>query len=188
MHTINRSYTCTCVQLHWVPYNTMHSSSTTLLLLALFIYEVSSVSWNTEAASGMNEEQFFMTAYLGTYCGAFGSWVLLLGIVAGYCKCTARERTHGLNSLGKMDFESFEQSMIVNLRAFGRFVVLCLFACHGWLAYLYFVSEEPLIAPFFGIARPLLCFLIAVFGWFSDSHPMFRWIVSDIFFIFLFLH
>ena len=134
--------------------------------------------WNPQAASGMDEEDFFLTAYLGTYCGAFGSWLLVLSTVAVYCKCTASHRQHGLNALGKMNFESFEQSMILHLRTFGRFSILCLFACHGWLAYLYFASQEPLVAPFFGIARPLVCFLIAVFGWFADSHPLFRWIVS----------
>ena len=68
--------------------------------------------------------------------------------------------------------------MFSKLRIFGRFVVFCLFGCHGWLAYLYFISQEPLVGPFFGIARPLLAFLVAVFGWFADSHPLFRWIFS----------
>ena len=40
------------------------------------------------------------------------------------------------------------------------------------------MSQEPLVGPFFGIARPLLAFLVAVFGWFADSHPLFRWIFS----------
>ena len=134
--------------------------------------------WNPEAADGMNEQTFFLTAFLGTYCGAFGSWLLVLISVAVYCKCTASHRAQGLTALGTMNFESFEQSMIMHLRTFGRFAILCLFVCHGWLAYLYFVSQEPLVAPFFGIARPLTSFLVAVFGWFADSHPLFRWIVS----------
>ena len=158
---------------------TIYSSMILIILLLIVVAPGEAVTpWNVQAAGMMEEDQFFLTAYLGTYCGAFGAWLLVLFGVALYCKCTASERTHGLNAAGRMDYESFEQSMIVHLRFFGRIIIFGLFGCHGWLAYLYFVSQEPLVAPFFGIARPLLCFLIAVFGWFADSHPMFRWIVS----------
>ena len=159
------------------------SSMFVVLLLTISISIVHTAEpWNENAASGMKEGQFFLTAYLGTYCGAFGSWLLVLGGVALYCKCTASNRSQGLRPDGKMNFESFEQSMIMHLRSFGRFSIICLFVCHGWLGYLYYISQEPLVTPFFGIARPLSSFLIAVFGWFADSHPMFRWIVSLKFF------
>ena len=74
-------------------------------------------TWNTNAADGMNEKEFFVTAYLGTYCGAFGGWLLILGSVALYCRYTASSRRHGLNQYnGSVNFESFEQSMIVKVR------------------------------------------------------------------------
>ncbi len=135
------------------------------------------LQWHAAAAGGRDEDDFFVLVYLSTYGSAFGSWLLALVLAAAYCRCTAGSRMGGVDALGGHDFESFEQSLIVTLRTFGRASVLGLLACHGWLAYLYFDAEEEITAPFFGIARPLLCILVASFGWFSDSHPLFRWVV-----------
>ena len=136
-------------------------------------------SLDTRSASVREDENStFVLIFLSTYGAGLGSWLLVLGAVAVYCKMTAQRRAYGLNEDGRVNFESFEQSMIVRLRMFGRAAITALIGCHVWLAYLYFNVEEPLVAPFFGIARPILCFLVAVFGWFADSHPLFRWIFA----------
>lgn len=124
--------------------------------------------WQPRAAGGLDEDPFFLTVFLSTYGAAVAAWLLVLGGVAGYSRL----------SRPQLDFALFEQSMILRLRVFGRGSVLGLIGCHGWLAYLYFQAEEPLVAPFFGVARPLLCVLVAAFGWFADSHPLFRWVFA----------
>ena len=92
-------------------------SSSFLVFAASPTTSSSATTWNTKAADGMNEKEFFLTSYLGTYCGAFGGWLLILGSVALYCRCTASSRRHGLNQYnGSVNFESFEQSMIVKVR------------------------------------------------------------------------
>ena len=57
-----------------------------------------------------------------------------------------------------------------------RFVIFCVVVSQIVLIYLYWYSEEPLIAPYYGIARPFVGLIPCLFGLFSDSHPMFRWI------------
>ena len=57
-----------------------------------------------------------------------------------------------------------------------RFIIFCLVISQFMLVYIYWYSEEPLIAPYYGIARPFVGLIPCLFGLFSDSHPMFRWI------------
>jgi hypothetical protein len=58
----------------------------------------------------------------------------------------------------------------------GRFIIALLVASQFLLLYIYWYSEEPLIPPYYGIARPFVGLIPCLFGVFSDSHPMFRWI------------
>ena len=132
--------------------------------------------WNENYPGGREEDDFFRLVFLSTYGAAVASWLLALGGVAVYCRLTAPHRSAGSYADGQVNFASFEQSMIVRLRVLGRASVFGLIGCHGWLAYLYYAADERLVAPFFGVARPFVCVLMAVFGWFADSHPLFRWV------------
>ena len=78
-----------------------------------------SSTWQSAAASGLEEDPYFVTVYLSTYGAALASWLLVLGAVTAYCRLAAPRRVYGLNADSKVNFESFEQSMIVNLRVFG---------------------------------------------------------------------
>ena len=76
-------------------------------------------SWQKLAANDLDEDAYFLIVYLSTYGAALGSWLLVLGVVTAYCRLAAPRRVYGLNADSKVNFESFEQSMIVNLRVFG---------------------------------------------------------------------
>ena len=98
---------------------------------------------------------------------------------ATYCGCTSRAWVVLFRSLSCIFARAVggaEDSTTV--RKWCRFVIFCVVVSQIVLIYLYWYSEEPLIAPYYGICpAPLFVGLIpCLFGLFSDSHPMFRWI------------
>jgi hypothetical protein len=95
------------------------------------------------------------------YVGAVGSWLLLFICLVAY-----PGRRHD------------EAARIHYAMRWCRFAVGVLTVSHVYLIYLYWHSEEPLVPPYYGIGRPFLALVLCLFGLFSDSHPMFRWILG----------
>ena len=92
------------------------------------------------------------------YCGGFLYCVVIFALIAAVAG------------------RGGEQRRIIYAMRWVRLAVTGSVISQTILVYLYWMSSEPLIPPYYGVARPFLGSMLGLFGIFSHSHVMFRWI------------